>query len=312
MGTRRPPDILRKSHAHSEGDRRARAKRELQEELEQAVPSEDMPGLLIDLDGVVYRGDEAIPGAADAIRWLDDAGIPHLFVTNTTSRPREALVEKLAGFGIGVGVDAIQAPPDAAAARLREEGARRLLVAVPDATAEVFADFETVTLDRMIELEAGNGEAAVDAVVVGDIGADWDFARLNAAFKCLMREPKPKLVALGMTRYWHAPEGLRLDTAPFVIALSHASGVEPTVLGKPAEAFFSAAIDRLGVSAANVWMIGDDIRADVGGAQAAGLRGILVRTGKFRPGDVDLGIEPDLVIDSIADLPDAWQPVPSS
>lgn len=271
-----------------------------------------MPGLLIDLDGVVYRGDEAIPGAAEAIRWLDDAGIPHLFVTNTTSRPREALVEKLAAFGIGIGIDAIQAPADAAAARLRADGARRLLIAVPEATAAAFADFETVTLDRMIELEAGGGETAVDAVVVGDFGAEWNFARLNAAFKCLMREPRPMLVALGMTRYWHAPEGLRLDTAPFVMALSHASGVEPLVLGKPAEAFFTAAIDRLGTGSGNVWMIGDDIRADIGGAQSAGLNGILVRTGKFRPGDVDLGIEPELVIDSIADLPDAWQPIPSS
>ncbi|HMB72488.1 MAG TPA: HAD hydrolase-like protein, partial [Gammaproteobacteria bacterium] len=253
-------------------------------------------------------GDEAIPGAADTIRWLDDAGLAYLFVTNTTSRPREALVEKLGGFGIAVGVDAIQAPPDAAAARLGSDGARRLLLAVPVATAEVFSGFETLTLDDAIARQAEGGDVAVDAVVVGDIGADWDFARLNAAFKCLMREPRPKLVALGMTRYWHASDGLRLDTAPFVMALSHASGVEPLVLGKPAEAFFDAAIGRLGVAAGNAWMIGDDIRADVGGAQAAGLRGILVRTGKFRPGDVELGIDPELVIDSLADLPDAWPP----
>lgn len=312
MGTRRPPDILRKSHAHSEGNRRARGKRELSDELEQAQSSGDTPGLLIDLDGVVYRGDKAIPGAADAIRWLDDTGIPYLFVTNTTSRPREALTEKLDGFGITVGVDAIQAPSDAAASRLRSDGARRLLLAVPDATAGVFSGFETLTLDRVIELEIGGEEVAVDAVVVGDLGDAWDFARLNAAFRCLMTEPKPRLVALGMTRYWHAPDGLRLDTAPFVMALSHASGVEPLVLGKPAEAFFDAAIERLGVATGNAWMIGDDIRADVGGAQAAGLRGILVRTGKFRPGDVKLGIEPELVIDSLADLPDAWQPGASS
>jgi ribonucleotide monophosphatase NagD (HAD superfamily) len=118
-----------------------------------------------------------------------------------------------------------------------------------------------------------------------------------------MREPSPRLVALGMTRYWHAPGGLQLDTAPFVAALAHASGVEPVVLGKPAPEFFAAALAQLGVAASAAMMIGDDIRADIGGAQAAGLAGILVRTGKFRPADLRGSIVPDLVIGSIAELP---------
>jgi ribonucleotide monophosphatase NagD (HAD superfamily) len=78
------------------------------------------------------------------------------------------------------------------------------------------------------------------------------------------------------------------------------------VLGKPARAFFEAALARLELSAAAAWMIGDDIKTDVGGAQAAGLNGVLVKTGKYREGDLALGIEPDLVIDSLAALPAAW------
>jgi HAD superfamily hydrolase (TIGR01458 family) len=294
MAPRRPPDILRKSHAHTEGKVRSRSKRELKKAADESIArSRPERALLIDLDGVVYRGDEPIEGAAAAIRWLNDCRIPHLSVTNTTSRPRKALVEKLAGFGIGVTADEILSPADAAAAWLAEHGCRKLLLLVPQATAAAFDNFE-IAAER------------VDAVVVGDLGREWTFDRLNAAFRCLMQRPVPKLIALGMTRYWRAPDGLRLDTAPFVMALSHASGVEPIVLGKPARDFFQAALTRLGTAASSTWMIGDDIRADIGGAQEAGLSGLLVRTGKFRPDDLRQDIKPDLVIDSIAELPGVW------
>ena len=113
-----------------------------------------------------------------------------------------------------------------------------------------------------------------------------------------------QLVALGLTRFWQAGDGLRLDTAPFVAALECAAGKKAVVMGKPASAFFDAAVRRLGVAKEDVLMIGDDIRVDVGGAQQAGLKGALVRTGKYRANDLDHGVKPDFVIDSIANLRD--------
>ncbi|WP_245832040.1 HAD-IA family hydrolase [Solemya velesiana gill symbiont] len=107
-----------------------------------------------------------------------------------------------------------------------------------------------------------------------------------------------------MARYWRAPDGLRLDTAPFVMTLSHATGAEPLVLGKPSCDFFLAALEMLEVGAEEAVMIGDDIVGDVDGAQKAGLQGILVRTGKFQPNDLNGEIEPDAVLESAADLPD--------
>jgi HAD superfamily hydrolase (TIGR01458 family) len=121
-----------------------------------------------------------------------------------------------------------------------------------------------------------------------------------------MDEPHPYLIALGMTRYWRAADGLRLDCAPFVVALSHATGIEPVVLGKPAVPFFEAALRAVGVAAGETLMIGDDIRGDVGGAQQAGIRALLVRTGKFQPADLRGDIRPDGVLDSIAGLPQWW------
>jgi HAD superfamily hydrolase (TIGR01458 family) len=159
------------------------------------------------------------------------------------------------------------------------------------------------------ELDCGGESDAlpVDAVVLGDMGQAWTFATLNRAFRLLMQQPPPALIALGMTRYWRAPDGLRLDTAPFVVALQHASGIPPTVLGKPAKGFFEAALHMLGCSAHEVIMIGDDIRGDIDGAQEAGIRGVLVRTGKFQPTDLELGIQPTAVLASIAQLPGWWE-----
>lgn len=256
-----------------------------------------MTALLIDLDGVVYESDAPIDGALDALAWLREEDVPHLFLTNTTSRPRSALVEKLAGYGFDVDAAQILTPPVAADRWLSHNcpGPAALFVA-PD----TLEDFTSIP-------HADEGSDDVASVVVGDYGERWTFDELNRAFRLLMQDEKPELVALGMTRYWKADDGLRLDTAPFVVALSHASGVEPTVLGKPARLFFAAALSALGSDAADTIMIGDDVKSDIGGAQQWDIRGVQVKTGKFRTGDLDGDVDPDLVIDSIADLPDRWR-----
>lgn len=255
-----------------------------------------MTALLIDLDGVLYETDKPIPGAIPTVQWLRDEGIPHIFLTNTTSRPRAAIVEKLAGIGIAVEESDILTPPVAAAEWLstNAEGAAALFIA--PATIEEFATLEI----------AGPDGTSVGAVVVGDYGDRWTFAELNRAFRLLMTDPRPALVALGMTRYWQVEDGLRLDTGPFVTALSYASGVEPVVLGKPALPFFETALTRLGVTHDEALMIGDDIQGDVGGAQAAGIKGALVRTGKYRDDDLEGDVRPECILDSFADLRGRW------
>jgi len=257
-----------------------------------------MRAILFDLDGVFYQGDSPIQGAVQALDWVRAQGIRHLFLTNTTSRPRSAIAEKLGRMGIRVSEDEILTPPVAALAWLRERGVTDLALFVPEATRAEFAG---------IHLLAEDAESGAGAVILGDLGAGWDFATLNRAFRLLMTEPHPHLIALGMTRYWRAPDGLRLDCAAFAMALSHATGIEPLVLGKPAVPFFEAALRTLGASAGDTLMIGDDIRGDIGGARDAGVGGILVRTGKFRLDDLKGDIRPVAVLDSIADLPRWWQ-----
>jgi ribonucleotide monophosphatase NagD (HAD superfamily) len=98
-------------------------------------------------------------------------------------------------------------------------------------------------------------------------------------------------------------DGLTLDAGPFVAALEHASGREAVVVGKPSASFFGLAAESLGVPPARIAVVGDDAQADVGGAQAAGLRGVLVRTGKFRADELARsGVRPDAILDSAADV----------
>ena len=112
---------------------------------------------------------------------------------------------------------------------------------------------------------------------------------------------------LGLTRFWQAEDGLRLDTAPFVAALENATRRKALVFGKPAEAFFAAAVAKLALPPEEVLMVGDDVDVDVTGAQKAGLKGALVRTGKFRPANLEGAFHPDFVLDSVAALPSWWE-----
>lgn len=257
-----------------------------------------MRGVLIDLDGVIWESDRVVPGAPETIDWLKTARIPHRFVTNTTSRPRRLIVDKLVRLGMKVDAEQILTPPVAATQWLRNHTDGPAALVVPDATREDFSQVETIGL--------GDSDA-VAAIVVGDIGDAWTYPLLNDIFRLLMRTPAPQLIALGMTRYWRAADGLRLDVAPFIKALEHAADCTAVVLGKPSPDFFSIAPDMIGCKVADAVMIGDDIATDVGGAQEVGMQGVLVQTGKFRPQDLVGPVKPDATLDSIARLPDWWQ-----
>ena len=254
-------------------------------------------GILFDLDGVLYNSEEPIAGAAEAVKWVCSQGLPHLFLTNTTSRSRAPLLEKLHRFGIPAAADQILSPCVVAAEWLRAQGPVDIAAFIRPAARSEFTGL------RLLPEDAETGAAYV---VVGDLGAGWDYRTLNRAFRLLHHNPAAELIALGMTRYWQTPEGLSLDTAPFVAALEHATGRTARVFGKPAAAFFQAAADRLGLPANRCLMVGDDIRTDIGGAQGAGMRAALVQTGKFRPSDLDGNVKPDAVLASVAELPNWW------
>lgn len=223
-------------------------------------------GVILDLDGVLHVRDRVVPGAPAAIARLRRAGVPLRFVTNTTRRPRRAILAALRALGFEIGEDEVLTPAAAVCARLRHQRQAPYLLIHPD-LAEDFA---------------GVREGS-DAVVLGDAGDAFQYAALNQAFRLLM-DGAP-LYALAANRYFKDDDGLSLDVGAFVAALEYASGARAQIFGKPATSFFGAALDGLRCAAAEAVMIGDDVEADVNGALALGMRGLLVRTGKYRPED---------------------------
>jgi HAD superfamily hydrolase (TIGR01458 family) len=248
-------------------------------------------GLVLDLDGTVYFGNQPVPGVAEAIEKLRQAGVPMCFATNTTRRPRSDLVARLASMGIEVSADELFTAPVAAARWLAEVGATRVSLLLAGPTYEEFSGF---TLD----------DETPEYVVVGDLGEEWTFDRLNRAFRALMHGAA--LVAIQKNRFWDPGGGLCLDAGPFVAALEYASGRDAVLVGKPSTAFFATAAGFVGVPLDRVAAVGDSVVNDVVGGQRAGCLGVAVRTGTFRNTHLE-GLErpPDAVLDSLAALP-AW------
>ena len=255
-----------------------------------AASLEGIEGLLLDLSGVIYVQDEAVPGAAESLERLRAADMPIRLITNTTMRPRRSILERLDRLGIKADPSELITPATLAASRCADAGYESVALVVLDDLREDLEGLE----------QRGD---SVDAVVVGDLGDRWEYETLNRTFRQLMEGAA--LIALQKNRYWETAEGLSLDAGPFVAALEYATGREAEVVGKPSESFFELALRELGTSAGHAAMVGDDVEADVGGGMDAGLAGILVRTGKFREDLVrESGIEPTATVDSIADVPD--------
>jgi HAD superfamily hydrolase (TIGR01458 family) len=250
-----------------------------------------MPAVLLDIDGVLYVGDEPIAGARAALDELRALSGGRLrLVTNTTSKSRAEIVEHLCSLGFAATAEEVITPAATAVALCRERGLERVALFTPDALR---ADLGGLT-------EAAEGEPA-DAIVLGDLGARFDDALLNRAFTLLM--DGAALIALQHNRYYRRGGGLRLDVGAYAAALEYASGSESVVAGKPSAEFFAAALAGVGATADDAVMIGDDVEADVGGALDAGLRGILVKTGKYRDDLVAAsGVKPSATVDSIADV----------
>lgn len=245
--------------------------------------------LLIDLDGVLYVEREPIPGAIEAVARLRDAGLGLRFVTNTTSHSRDETLGKLAALGFRLARAELVTPAALAVAHCQARGHRRVALIMNEAVKRDFA-----------ELEESAGE--VDAVIVGDLGPAFAYDVLNRAFRSVM--DGAELIALQKNRYWMRADGLSLDVGPFVAALEFATGAKAHVVGKPSAAFFSEALASLQVDPSAAAMIGDDIESDIGGALGAGLRAVLVRTGKYRYDQVQASaVEPTCTVDSVADVP---------
>lgn len=252
-----------------------------------------MAAILLDVDGVLHVSGEPIAGAGSAVARLRRDGHRLRFVTNNTTRSRQALAEEIRSYGVELDDDELQTTPLAAARLL---AGKRVLALTMTAIVE--------DLDGLVLV----GEGA-DAVLVG--GADETeetnrvFSYMNLARAFGELEHGAELYCLHKNRWWQTKRGPLLDAGAFVAGLEYAAGIDAVVLGKPNSAYFEAALEAVDADAERTWMVGDDVEADIAGAQTHGMKTVLVRTGKFRPDAVERSrVRPDAIVSSIAQLPD--------
>jgi len=248
-----------------------------------------LKAILLDLDGVLYIGDKALPDAAYAVQQMLDAGYRLAGVTNTTTQARRHIAEKLVGMGFGLHVDDIYTPAALARSAI---GTRRTRLFICDSLREDFAGLN-------------EDKSHPEVLVMGDVGGEgYPPEMLREVFMHVMHGAE--LLSLHKNRFWQKPDGLHLDLGAFVAAIEYATGKTATVLGKPSDAFFLSICANLGVRPDEALMVGDDIESDIAGAKEAGLKTALVKTGKYRADFAkQTGIKASLVVPSIADLPDA-------
>ncbi len=254
------------------------------------IPKARIDGVLLDVDGVLLDSWEPVPGAEETLRWLRDRSIPFALVTNTSTLSRHSLAARLSEAGLDVPPERLVTASTATAAYLRRNypGATCYLLA----TGDVAGDLDGIDLVQ----------DAADVVVVAGAEDAFTYEAMNRAFR-MLREGA-SLIAMHRNVWWMTAEGPKLDAGPYITALEQAAGVGAVVVGKPSPEIFRESVAILGVSPDRAVMVGDDLDADVLPAQAIGLSGVLVRTGKFREEALAVGSgRPDHIIESVADLP---------
>ncbi|XP_018365671.1 PREDICTED: haloacid dehalogenase-like hydrolase domain-containing protein 2 isoform X1 [Trachymyrmex cornetzi] len=222
--------------------------------------------VLIDLSGTLHIDNTAIPGAIQALNRLRNANLSIKFVTNTTKESSNYLYERLIKLGFDLRKEEIFSSLVAARKLIISQRLKPMLLIDPAA----MEDFQDLVTDNI-----------PNAVVIGLAPSKFNYEELNKAFRLLL--DGASLIAIHEGRYYKRPDGLALGPGPFIKGLEYASNTKAKVVGKPTIEFFKTALEE--TDTAQAVMIGDDVRDDVAGAQAAGIRGILVQTGKYRTGD---------------------------
>jgi HAD superfamily hydrolase (TIGR01457 family) len=242
----------------------------------EAAPLADRyDALLLDLDGVVYRGDQPIPAAAAALPEVRRRGVRILFVTNNSARTPGQVAQKLNAMGIEAAAEEVLTSAVATAALLRREGgARRSAFVIGE------RGIREALEQAGIRLLEGEPDRA-DLVVVGwDPGVDYGKLRTAS----LLVERGARLIATNADASYPAPDGLWPGAGAILAAVTTTTGAEPLVVGKPGRPMFEAAAEATG--AASPLMVGDRLETDVGGAIAMGWDSLLVLSGAARPEDL--------------------------
>lgn len=246
--------------------------------------------VLIDLDGNLWYGGKSIPGAPDALRQLQDSSLQLFFITNTDSRDAAAIQASAKAMQFDLPLGQITTSVDAAVSYVDDHEKKRCFCLT---APEIAARFELVTDDHI-----------ADFVVLADPRHTFNYDQFNLALRHLKNGAK--LIATQKGKFCMNPDGVAVDTGSVMALFEYASGQKAQIMGKPSPALFEACMKATGTTPEETLIIGDDVMADIQGGKDAGLKTVLVRTGRYtqQPEMQEKGESiADAVIDSFSDLP---------
>lgn len=249
----------------------------------------NVKGFLLDVYGVLYDSginDTPIDGSIKAIHKLREAGVPFRMCSNTSTRTPQQVVSILRELGFDVREGEVFTTIPVAVDFIVNNNLRPFLIIDPCVKNE----FD------------GIDQSDPNCVVLGDATHQFSFQNMNQAFLVLNKSPQNMLITLGTSKYYKEPEGLVLDCGSFVKTLEYAADRQSHVIGKPTCEYFNTAVASMGLVQQQVVMVGDDILGDVGGAQNAGIPGILVKTGKYKKSDETCGVKAAMYADNLLDV----------
>jgi len=251
-------------------------------------------GFIIDLDGTMYRGNEMVEHADEFVLQLNRLGIPHLFLTNNSSRTPHAVAEHLRSLGIPAEADHVYTTAQAAARYISRE----------KSSARVYVIGENGLLEAVNEAGLEVVQDEPDYVVQG-IDRSFDYAKLAEAVRHIRSgavyvQTNPDLLL-------PSDNGFMPGAGSIGAAIQAASGSTPVVIGKPSVIIMRDAIELLGLAPDRVWVIGDNAATDIGAGQSAGCKTALVLTGLTTRDNLSsmlegAGVEPNLVCDNLPQL----------
>ncbi|MDD3050701.1 MAG: HAD-IIA family hydrolase [Candidatus Cloacimonetes bacterium] len=247
-----------------------------------------MQGLIFDVDGTISIDNKLIKGTVDFFAQLDKCGIPYVFVSNTTSRTPAKMMEKLNSQGLHLNENQIITPITTAKQYLRDNGYRKIALVRCEATEVEFGEFEF--------------SDDPEVVILTDDGEGLTYDDINRCFNYHLKGAK--ITALQKNKYYAKDNHLVADLGFYTAGFEYLTGEEILNFGKPSEALFRKALATLNIRDFNqVFMVGDDIEFDVLGAMKLGMKGVLVKTGKYQK-DMEKKYtnQPDFILEDVTKL----------
>ncbi len=248
---------------------------------------EKFQGVLFDIDGVLEFQGKVYPGAVELLGVLRKKGINIRILTNSTLKSRKICAAKLNHLGFQVLEEEVITASWATARYLEELKPKSCWVLLKGKGLEEF---------RNVNLDKENPET----IVLGDYREGFNFENINRVLKFLLEGTR--FIVMIPEKVDHSLGGVELTVGAYGQMLEDAAGIKATYIGKPGTYMFDVALEGMNVDRAKVLMIGDRVGTDILGASRAGIKSVLVKTGEFKESDLTGAVQPDYIVESVAEI----------